>query len=177
MIVALFAVDVSGGMGCKGRLPWPHNRDDMQWFKKTTQNQVVVMGRNTWNSPDMPSPLPGRHNVLFTNSFIERDDIEQIKGDVCEALKVLEKAHKGKDIFVIGGPTLLEQARPVINKAMITKINGEYLNDSSIDLHKFLSGLTLTNTINLGSCLVEEYQNETIPSSTRTNTRKRKEKD
>jgi dihydrofolate reductase len=176
MIVALFAVDQAGGMGWKGSLPWPHNKDDMQWFKKTTQNQVVVMGRRTWESPDMPKPLPGRHNILFTNNFIDRDDIEQIKGDVCEALKAVEKTHKGKDIFVIGGQNLLEQSRPVINKVMITKINGEYPCDSYIDLNKFLKDLTLINTINLGSCLVEEFQNERISSSSRTNPRKRKEK-
>lgn len=173
MITGLFAVDNNGGMGVHGHMPWPHNKDDMQWFKKTTQNQIVVMGRKTWESPDMPSPLPGRVNVLFTNNFIDREDVEQIKGDVCEALVSIQKSNKKLNIFVIGGPNLLTQAKPVLEKIYLTRIEGEYLSDTSIDLNEFLNGFKLVDKINLGSCTVEEYQNETIQTSTRTRTRKR----
>lgn len=168
MIIGLFAVDNAGGIGINGHMPWPHNKDDMQWFKKTTQNQIVVMGRKTWEAPDMPKPLPGRINVLFTNKFIDRDDVEQIRGDVCEALKTIQKSNKKINIFVIGGANLLEQARPVLDKIYITRIPGEYLSDTVINLTDFLQGFTLKNKTNLGSCTVEEYQNETIQTSTRT---------
>ncbi len=177
MIAALFAVDDIGGMGWKGSLPWPSNKDDMKWFKSVTQNQVVVMGRKTWESPDMPSPLPGRLNVLFTNKFLEREDIEQIRGDACEALKSLKQTNRRKNIFVIGGPNLLLQSKPVLDKVYLTRIQGEYLNDTSIDLTEFLDGMKLHQTVNLGTCIVEEYHNETISRSTKTNTRKRKEQD
>lgn len=173
MIAGLFAVDNKGGMGVNGHLPWPHNKDDMQWFKKTTQNQIVVMGRKTWDSPDMPSPLPGRVNVLFTNNFIDRDDVEQIRGDVCEALTSIQKSNKKLNLFVIGGPNLLEQSKPVLEKVYVTRIDGEYLNDTAINLEEFLKGFTLVNKINLGSCTVEEYNNETVQTSTKTRTRKR----
>lgn len=177
MIAALFAVDDVGGMGHNGTLPWPNNTDDMKWFKSTTQNQIVVMGRKTWDSPDMPSPLPGRLNVLFTNNFIDRDDVEQIKGDVCDALLSIKKHYKRKNVFVIGGPTLLLQSKPVIEKVYLTRIKGEYLNDTNIDLVNFLEGMTLYQTINLGSCIVEEYHNETISSSTSTHSRSRRKQD
>lgn len=177
MIAALFAVDDIGGMGWKGTLPWPHNKDDMKWFKTVTQNQIVVMGKKTWDSPDMPSPLPGRFNVLFTNKFIDRDDIEQIKGDVCEALRSLKQNNKRKNIFVIGGPNLLLQSKPVLDKIYVTKIQGEYLSDTQINLTEFLEGMQLYQTINLGSCSVEEYHNETISRSITTHPRKRKEQE
>jgi dihydrofolate reductase len=175
MIAALIAVDEAGGMGYNGSMPWPHNKDDMQWFKKTTQNHIVVMGRNTWNSPDMPSPLPGRHNVLFTNNFIERDDIDQIRGDACEALKTVQKNNKKQNVFVIGGQNLLLQARPVLEKVFVTRIPGEYLSDITINISEFLDGFSLVNKLNLGTCIVEEYQNDTIQTRTRTRTRKRSE--
>jgi dihydrofolate reductase len=173
MIIALIAVDTAGGIGYKGSMPWPHNKDDMQWFKTLTQNHVVVMGRKTWNSPDMPSPLPGRHNVLFTNTFIERNDIDQIRGDACDALKAIQKNHKNKSIFIIGGVDLLTQSQPVLQKIFITRIPGEYLSDTKIDLDKFLNGFTLINTIDLGSCIVEEYQNEKLQARARTRSAKR----
>lgn len=163
MIAALFAVDQAGGVGWKGCLPWPNNRDDLQWFKSTTQNHIVVMGRKTWDSPDMPKPLPGRTNVLFTNNFIDRDDIEQIRGNACEALLSIKKAHKKKNIFVIGGVDLLLQSRVALEKIYLTRIPGEYLNDTQIDIDSFLQGTTLVETRNLGSCIVEEYIIATIP--------------
>lgn len=177
MIAALFAVDEVGGMGFKGQLSWPHNKEDMTWFKTQTQNQIVVMGRKTWDSPDMPKPLPGRFNVIFTNNFFDSEEVEQVRGDVCEALKALKHHHKKKKIFVIGGPNLLLQSKPVLEKVFVTRIKGEFIHDTLIDVNDFLDGMTLVQTHNLGSCTVEEYNNETISSSIRTHTTERKTKD
>lgn len=177
MIAAVFAIDDIGSMGWKGCMPWPHNKDDMKWFKTLTQGHVVVMGKRTWESSDMPKPLPGRHNVVFTNNFFECDDIEQVRGDVCEALTSIVQQDKKQKVFIIGGPNLLLQSKPVLNKVYLTRIPGEYFNDVKIDVDDFLSGMTLTNTTNLGSCIVEEYDNETISSSIRTHSKKRKKQD
>ncbi len=173
MIAAVFAVDDVGGMGVHGHMPWPHNKDDMKWFKTITQGQIVVMGKKTWESPDMPKPLPGRHNVVFTNNFFDCDDIEQVKGDVCEALKSIRTANKKLNVFVIGGVNLLLQSKPVLERVYLTRVPGEYINDTRIDVNHFLNGMKLHQTVNLGSCIVEEYHNETISPSTPTRTRKR----
>lgn len=177
MIAGLFAVDQIGGMGWKGSMPWPNNKDDMKWFKTTTQGQVVVMGRKTWDSPDMPTPLPGRSNVVFTNNFFECDEIEQIRGDVCEALVSLQRHHRKQNIFVIGGPNLLLQSKPVLEKVYITRIPGEYLNDTSLDVENFIKDLIFKRSMNLGSCTVEEYINETISPSIGSHTRARRKQD
>jgi dihydrofolate reductase len=177
MIAAVFAIDEAGGMGWKGTIPWPHNKDDMKWFKSVTQNHIVVMGKRSWDSPDMPKPLPGRLNVVFTNNFFEQDDIEQIKGDVCEALKSIKKQNKRKNVFVVGGANLLLQSKPVLERVFVTRIPGEFLSDVKIDIDDFLSGMTLTNRINLGTCIVEEYQNETVSSSTTAHSKSRRGQD
>lgn len=157
MISALFAIDNKGGMGFQGIMPWPLNKDDMKFFKSITTGQTVVMGRKTWDSPDMPSPLPNRRNVLFTSEFLERSDIVQAKGDVCETLKFM-KEEDPNEIFVIGGANLIQQAKPVIERIFLTRIPGEYQCDTFIDIDNFLSGFTLINTHNLGTCQVEEYK-------------------
>lgn len=162
MIAALFAVDNKGGVGFQGSMPWPLNKDDMKWFKATTQGQTVVMGKKTWDSADMPSPLPGRRNVLITNNFLERDDIVQVNGDVCEALIYLQREDPKQNLFVIGGANILLQAKPVVEKVFITRINGEYQCDTFIDINKYLTGFVLVNTHNLGTCIVEEYNSEAI---------------
>lgn len=158
MIVAVFAVDDDGGMGNHGTIPWPTNKEDMKWFKEVTTNQIVVMGKKSWLSPDMPKPLPNRHNVVITSEIIEDERITQIKGDVCEGLKFLQEKYPEQDIFVIGGANILDQARPVIERAFITRIPGSYFCDTVIDIKKFIKGYTLVNTNDLGTCKVEEYE-------------------
>lgn len=158
MIIGLFAVDELGGMGQGGNMPWPFNKEDITWFKETTDGQVVVMGKKSWHSPDMPKPLPKRVNVIFTNEFMDREDIIQIRGDVCEGLLTIEKKFPEKDIFVIGGANLLVQARPYLDKAYITKIPGKYESDVKIDVDEFVSEFKLVQIKNLNTCTVEIYE-------------------
>ena len=160
MSIGLFAIDEQGGMGANDDLPWPHNKDDMMWFKKTTEHQVVVMGRKTWESEGMPKPLPKRHNVIITHNFLPREDIVQIRGNVVDGLQFIQDKFKDEDVdvFVIGGPDILMQARPALDKIYLTRIPGEYFCDSYIDIDGFLSKFELINTHELGSCKVEEYE-------------------
>ena len=160
MIIGLFAVDGAGGMGANNDLPWPHNPDDMRWFKKTTEGQVVIMGRRTWESEGMPKPLPKRHNVVFTNTFMDREDIIQVRGNVADGIRYIQQRFEKEDvdIFVIGGPNLLIQAREVMDKVYVTRIPGEYFCDCVIDIDQFLSRFDLVHIHDLGSCTVEEYE-------------------
>ena len=63
-IKAILACDADWGIGKDGDLPWPHNPADLKWFKQSTLNHTVVMGKATWDSLPV-KPLPNRVNVLF----------------------------------------------------------------------------------------------------------------
>ena len=67
MIKAIMAVDEKGGISKGQSMPWPKNSIDLKWFKENTINNVVVMGRKTWEDPFMPTPLKSRINVLITS--------------------------------------------------------------------------------------------------------------
>jgi dihydrofolate reductase len=164
MIIGLFAIDDIGGIGVDGRMPWPSNREDLQWFKSTTEEQIVVMGKNTWNSSDMPKPLPNRVNVIITNNYIENTSaaVSQIKGNVCDSLRMLQEINPTKNVFVIGGANILKQSQSVLEKLYVTRIPGEYRSDVKIEMSEFTKGFKLENIINLGSCKVEEYINENL---------------
>ena len=43
MIRAILACDENWGIGKNGGMPWPHNRADLQWFKKMTYGQAIVI--------------------------------------------------------------------------------------------------------------------------------------
>ena len=46
----ILACDPNGGIGYQNTLPWTNIRGDLPRFKALTDNGVVVMGRNTWES-------------------------------------------------------------------------------------------------------------------------------
>ena len=49
IVTAILACDDEWGIGKDGELPWPKNSADLKWFKSTTLNCAVVMGRGTWD--------------------------------------------------------------------------------------------------------------------------------
>lgn len=158
MIGAVFAVDERNGLGRDGNIPWPYNKEDMQWFKHATTDSVVVMGKRSWNSPDMIKPLPNRINCVVTNEFLNRQDVEQFRGDVSEGILRLYEKYPGKNLFVIGGADILVQAKPVLDCAYVTRIPGDYMCDTHIDLADFLIDFKLTNSQDFGTCTVELYE-------------------
>ena len=160
MIKAVFAVDSNCGIGYQNRMPWPSNSDDMKWFKTVTKGQVVVMGRNTWESPDMPTPLPDRLNIVFSSTLGELPTALVASGDVGTCLRKLDQMCDD-DIIVIGGANLLEKSAHVLEQVHVTRIPGSYECDTFVDLEKIVGHLTLDSITNLGTCVVEHYVKET----------------
>jgi dihydrofolate reductase len=136
MIKAIFAVDLQGGMGKDGSLPWPHDKEDMQWFKTATRDHVVVMGSNTWLDPAMPKPLPYRHCAVVTNQdpalFEGAHDV--IAGSaLIPSLHVLEHQHPGKDIWIIGGAKLINSTHHLFQQVYLTLFYDEFGCDVILD--------------------------------------------
>ncbi len=46
----IIACDPNGGIGYENRLPWSNIQGDLPRFKRLTEGQTVIMGRNTWDS-------------------------------------------------------------------------------------------------------------------------------
>ena len=137
MIKAIFAVDTWGGMGNKGSLPWPHHREDFQYFKKQTTGHIVVMGRRTWDDPKMPKPLPGRTCYVATHRPVEK--AIRIQGDMAEEIKKLKRYYPDKTIWLIGGPELILSCKYLIDEIHVTHFKGQYQNDVKMDMKKLLS--------------------------------------
>ena len=136
MLKAIFAIDHNGGMGNKGSLPWPHDSEDMRWFKQHTSNQVVIMGSSTWLDPNMPSPLPNRTNVVISDQpkhkFFGADYIIKTHNLRVE-LPNLKSQYKDNTFWVIGGPTLLTLTRDMIDEAYVTHYHNDYESDAKLD--------------------------------------------
>ena len=65
----IVCTDIKNGIGKNGCIPWKLPQD-MRNFKYLTTNQIVVMGRKTWESLPV-QPLPNRVNIIISNTLNE----------------------------------------------------------------------------------------------------------
>ncbi len=96
-----------------------HIPNDLEYFKNTTLNQVVVMGRKTFLS--LPNgPLKNRVNiVLSTDPSFETQGI--IKCDSINSVLDTIKNYSC-DIYIIGGQSVYEAFLPLCSEVLVTKV-------------------------------------------------------
>lgn len=135
MIRAIMACDEEGGVAKNGTLPWPKNKTDLAWFKKNTENSVVVMGSTTWKDDFMPRPLPNRFNIVASkDNYADADRC--IKGNLVAAIKQLHQDYADRKIWIIGGPNIINQTLDVIDEFYLSTIVGKYNCDTFLDIAK-----------------------------------------
>ena len=118
MISMIAAVADNGVIGHHGGIPW-HMPADLRYFKTTTMNNTVVMGRKTLQNilDILGTPLPGRTNVVLSHdSSFHVDDVATV-GTVGQVLD------QYPDAMIIGGETLYEQFMPYAGRLYITKVH------------------------------------------------------
>jgi len=130
------AVDNDGGISKGSSMPWPKNSLDLKWFKKNTLNNIVIMGRKTWEDPFMPTPLKSRINVLVTNknkSLFPGADY-YFSGDIKEQVKNIQNKYNDKHVFIIGGSEIINLMIDTIQEFYLTRIYGNYECEKFIDI-------------------------------------------
>ncbi|MDA3797636.1 MAG: dihydrofolate reductase [Kiritimatiellae bacterium] len=120
---AIVAVDLNWGIGCEGKL-LQFIPEDMKFFKEKTIGNVVVMGRETFDSLPGKNPLKERVNIVLTRNESFKDDRLVICHSVEETLKELEKYDNDK-IFIIGGETIYKQFLPYCDELYVTKVQNK----------------------------------------------------
>ncbi len=102
---------------------------DMKFFRETTKDKIVVMGRKTLESFPNGLPLKNRVNIVLTKNknYQKKDAI--IVHDMEELMEEL-KNYPSEDIYVIGGDSIYKQLLPYCDLAHVTKIDHAYEADS-----------------------------------------------
>lgn len=122
----ILASDINGGIGYKNSLPWNNLFGDLKRFKTLTYGQIVVMGRNTWES--LPKkPLNGRLNFVITSQNLSLPN-----GAI--ALPNLNHFTFYKNVWLIGGATLIESAWDLITEVHLSRAFTQYNCDKFFDL-------------------------------------------
>ena len=117
-VVLVAAVADNGVIGAGDEIPW-HLPEDLAHFRRTTEGNVVVMGRRTVNS--IGRPLPRRTNVVVTRQQGWHADGVLVAGSWEEAL-ALAAEHAG-DVMVIGGAEIYALAMPHADVQVLTEVH------------------------------------------------------
>ncbi|MEY4659017.1 MAG: hypothetical protein RJB36_783 [Bacteroidota bacterium] len=123
----IVAMDAQRGIGKNNDLMW-HLPKDMQFFKDTTQGQIVVMGRKNYESiPEKYRPLPNRLNVVLTRNV-------DFTAPNCLVFHSLEAClshfqdEKERTLFIIGGGEIYRMAleSSIVDEMYITHVHHTY---------------------------------------------------
>lgn len=144
-IRAILACDEDWGIGKDGTLPWPHNPDDLKWFKHHTTGGVVAMGKRTWES--LPNkPLPKRNNIVITSSEQDKDrgSYHYVKMESAKA--ELVSMSKLQNVWIIGGAQLVDGLMDIIDEIWLSRISGTYECDTFLPQTKIQELYSLTQS-------------------------------
>ena len=94
--------------------------DDLEMFKNYTTNNIIVMGRLTFE--DIGRQLPNRISVVFTRSKREdKEDLFYI--DSVEKLDEIIEKYPDKEVFVIGGAEIVKLLWDRIDELIVTRVD------------------------------------------------------
>ena len=106
-------------IGNNNELPWKSSKD-MRFFKDKTINNIVIMGRKTFES--LKQPLKDRVNIVISRTK---------EFDNCISVNTFDKAlyeaskHHNKEVFVIGGAMIYEEAFKFASRLYLTLIDSD----------------------------------------------------
>lgn len=112
-------------IGKDNDIPW-HLPDDFKYFKDTTKNHHVIMGRKNWESlPHSFRPLPHRENIVITrnNEYVAHG--AQVVSALQEALDIA-KQNGEKEAFIIGGGDIYRMGLEIADTIYLTEIDGQF---------------------------------------------------
>lgn len=108
-IIGLIARSANNIMGLNGDLPWPHNAQDLRWFKTLTAGDPILMGRKTFDS--LPGILPGRHHYVVSSKHRTHDNpyvTYVLPHHVPNLINKLSWEKEHARLYVVGGKQILE---------------------------------------------------------------------
>ena len=139
MINIIVAISENNAIGKDNQLLFSLKKD-LQHFKNLTTNNVVIMGRKTYES--IGKPLPNRINLVLTRENKENIDNIETFSSIEDAIEYSKTNYPNKEIFIIGGGQVYLQAlnKEIVDKLYITKVK-KHIEDAdtyfpNIDYHK-----------------------------------------
>ncbi len=123
MIVSMIvAAAENNAIGKNNEMLWKLP-NDFRYFKNMTWGLPVIMGRKTLES--LGKPLNGRLNIVLTRKGDWRADGVVVANTLEEAFAKAAEANC-KEIFVIGGAEIYNQAISKADKILLTRVKANF---------------------------------------------------
>lgn len=131
MVSIIVAISENNAIGKNNELLFKIKKD-LQNFKEITTNNVVIMGRKTYES--IGKPLPNRINVILSrnvSNILDYNGNIIIFDNLKDAIDEMKILYPEKSIFIIGGGQVYKQAieEKLVDKLIITKVK-KYIEDA-----------------------------------------------
>lgn len=122
MISLIVAIAQNNAIGKDNDLLW-HLSEDLKYFKKTTNERTVLMGRKTWESLPF-KPLKNRRNIVVSSQKDYAIDGAELFDSIEKAVEVLKT--QNDEVFCIGGASLYKTLLPKADKLYITRVYKDF---------------------------------------------------
>lgn len=99
---------------------------DLRHFKKMTTNNVVIMGRKTFESLPI-KPLPNRVNIVVTHDENFKVDGVEVVHSIEDAIFLCSEKYLDKKCFVIGGGQVYQECfdKGYVHEVIVTQVNDD----------------------------------------------------
>jgi len=125
IISAIVATAKNNVIGKDNQIPW-YLPADLSYFKKTTLEHFIIMGRNCFHS--IGRPLPKRSNIVVTRDPFFTAEGVMVAHSVGEALGMAFDG--GEDeVFVIGGGEIYRETADLWDRIYLTEVELEVEGD------------------------------------------------
>lgn len=128
-ISIIAAIGEKRELGKDNQLLW-HIPGELPRFKRITMGHPIIMGRKTFNS--IGRVLPGRLNIVISRmkSYLQGPNLqftnsleEAILIAKAEEARSVKNSSQPKEIFIIGGGQIFEQAMPMVDRLYMTLVH------------------------------------------------------
>lgn len=125
LVSAIVATAKNNVIGKDNQIPW-HLPADLAYFKRTTLEHHIIMGRNCFRS--IGRPLPKRTNIVVTRDPFFRADGVLVAHSVEEALGMAFDNGE-QEVFIIGGGAIYRETQDLWDKIYLTEVDLEVEGD------------------------------------------------
>lgn len=144
----IIAIDINGGIGLNGKLPW-NIKEDLQIFKEKTMGGDIIVGYNTNIGSNLTEKLKGRRVHVIHNLQ-----------ELIQTLEDLEETPTGlQNVWICGGKFVYEKVLThyyhKVKQIHISIIKESYKVDTKINLES----LRLNDWVIIGPGGFKEYKN------------------
>ncbi len=138
----IVAVNKYGGYAKENKIPW-HIPEDLKHFKQLTENNICIMGRNTYEDlleyrtiKEGEDILPNRETYVITSKKdYKANGVAGICTSLRNALDRCNASNTNKKIFICGGNRLFVESLSICDIVNMTIVKGEYKCDKFFNVN------------------------------------------